>query len=69
MALSQSVLSEFVDAFRVGTGIDLVRDAVRLVMQELIETAATEQVGAARYERSDTRVTERNGSRPRLVAT
>jgi putative transposase len=42
---------------------------VQLVLQELIETEATEQIGAARYERTDTRVTDRNGSRPRLVAT
>ena len=69
MALSQSVLSELLDAFRAGEGVDLVRDAVRLVMQELIEVEATEQIGADRYERSDTRVTERNGSRPRLLAT
>ena len=40
MALSQSVLSELLDAFRSGEGVDLVRDAVRLVMQELIETDA-----------------------------
>ena len=58
MALSESVLSELLDAFRAGEGVDLVRDAVRLVMQELIETEATERVGAARYERSDTRTTE-----------
>ena len=69
MALSQSVLSELLDAFRAGEGVDLVRDAVRLVMQELIEVEAAEQIGAERYERSDTRVTERNGSRPRLLAT
>jgi len=69
MALSQSVLSDLLDAFRTGEGVDLVRDAVRMVMQELIETEATEQIGAARYERINTRVTERNGSRPRLVAT
>ena len=31
MALSQSVLSEVLDAFRAGDGVDLVRDAVRLV--------------------------------------
>ncbi len=31
MALSQSVLSELLDAFRAGEGVDLVRDAVRLV--------------------------------------
>lgn len=69
MALSQSVLSELLDAFRAGEGVDLVRDAVRLVMQELIEVEATERIGADRYERSETRITERNGSRPRLVAT
>jgi transposase-like protein len=57
------------DAFRSGEGVDLVRDAVRLVMQELIEVEATEQIGAARYERCESRVTDRNGSRPRLVAT
>jgi len=69
MALSESVLSELLDAFRTGEGVDLVRDAVRLVMQELIEVEATEQIGAGRYERVESRVTERNGSRPRLVAT
>ena len=47
MALSQSVLSELLDAFRAGEGVDLVRDAVRLVMQELIEVEATEQIGAS----------------------
>ena len=69
MALSQSVVSELLDAFRAGDGVDLIRGAVQLVLQELIETEATEQIGAARYERTETRVTDRNGSRPRLVAT
>jgi putative transposase len=69
MALSQSVLSEMLDAFRAGEGVDLIRDAVQLVLQELIEVEATEQIGAARYERTDARVTERNGSRPRLLTT
>jgi transposase-like protein len=69
MALSESVLSDLLDAFRAGEGVDLIRDAVQLVLQELIEVEATEQIGAARYERVDTRVTERNGSRPRLLTT
>ena len=69
MALSQSVVSELLDAFRAGEGVDLIRDAVQLVLQELIEVEATEQIGAGRYERTDTRVTERNGGRARLVAT
>jgi len=69
MALSQSVASELLEAFRAGEGVDLIRESVRLVMQELVETEASQQVGAGRYERTDTRVTDRNGSRPRLVAT
>jgi transposase-like protein len=69
MALSESALSELLEAFRAGEGVDLIRDAVRLVLQELIELEATEEIGAARYERTDTRVTERNGARPRLLAT
>ena len=69
MALSESVVSELLDAFRAGDGVDLIRDAVQLVLQELIEVEATEQIGAARYERADTRITERNGARPRLLTT
>ncbi len=69
MALSQSALSELLDAFRAGEGVDLIRDSVRMVMQELIEVEASERIGAGRYERTDERVTNRNGTRPRLVAT
>jgi transposase-like protein len=69
MALSQSVVSELLDAFRAGDGVDLIRESVRLVLQELIEVEATEVIGAAPYERSETRTNERNGSRARLVAT
>ena len=69
MALSQSAVSELLEAFRTGEGVDLIRESVRMVMQELIEAEATEQVGAGRYERSESRVNERNGSRARLLAT
>jgi putative transposase len=69
MALSQSALSELLEAFRADDGVDLIRESVRLVMQELIEAEASEVIGAGRYERTETRVTDRNGSRPRLVTT
>jgi transposase-like protein len=69
MALSQSALSELLDAFRAGDGVDLVRESVRMVMQELIEAEAAERIGAGRYERTEERVTDRNGTRPRLVTT
>jgi len=69
MALSESAVSELLEAFRAGDGVDLIRELVRLVLQELIEVEAAEVIGAARYERSDERVTERNGHRPRVLAT
>ena len=69
MALPESALSELLDAFRTGDGVDLIRDAVRLVMQELIETEATAVIGAEPYERTATRTTERNGHRDRLLST
>jgi putative transposase len=40
-----------------------------MVMQELIEAEAAERIGAGRYERSESRTTDRNGARPRLLAT
>ena len=69
MALDDSALRELLAALRTGDGVDLVRDAVRLVMQELIEVEATEVIGAKPYERTESRVNERNGHRPRLLAT
>ena len=69
MALTQSALSELLEAFRAGDGVDLIRDAVRVALQELIEIEATERIGAAPYERTDTRMTERNGHRPRVLTT
>lgn len=69
MALSDSAVSELLDAFRAGDGVDLVRESVRLVLQELIEAEATAVIGAARYERTPDRVTERNGVRPRELMT
>ena len=65
MALDQSVLSELLDAFRTGEGLDLVKEAAALVCQELIEVELTAQIGPDRYERTDTRVTGRIGHRPR----
>ena len=64
MALSQSAVSDLLDAFRAGDGVDLIRDAVQLVLQELIETEAVEVIGAERYERTDGRVTDRNVRAP-----
>lgn len=67
--LAQSALSEILEAFRAGEGVDLIRESVRVALQELIELEATEHVGAAPYERTEDRVAERNGHRPRVLTT
>ena len=69
MALPQSALSELLEAFRTGDGVDLIRESVRVALQELIEIEATERIGAAPYERTPDRVAERNGHRPRMLTT
>ena len=69
MALSQSALSELLEAFRTGDGVDMIRESVRTVLQELVEFEAAGVIGAERYERTEDRVTERNGTRPKLLAT
>ena len=69
MALSQSALNELLDAIRAGDGEDTLRDAMTLVLQELIELEASQAIGARRYERSEERTTHRNGSRSRLLST
>jgi transposase-like protein len=69
MALDQSVLSELLDAFRSGEGLDLIKESVRLVCQELIEAELSAAIGAERYERTPERTNERNGHRARLLST
>lgn len=69
MALPQSALSELLEAIRAGGDADVLRDAMRLVLQELIELEASQAIGAGRYERTDERTTHRNGSRSRLLST
>lgn len=69
MAISQSALSELLEVFRAGEGVDLIREAVQVALQEMIDLEAAEVIGAGRYERTETRRTERNGSRPRTLTT
>ena len=70
MALSESALSELLVALTDrDRGVDLVRELAEWLAQELIELEATGAIGAARYARSDERVTERNGHRRRTLTT
>jgi transposase-like protein len=69
MTLAQSDLAELLEAVRAGGDLDIVRSAVAFMLQALIEAEASEHIGAGRFERSATRVTQRNGGRERLVST
>ena len=51
--------TELLEAFRAGEGVDLIRESVQLVLQDLIEVEAADKIGAGRYERTDTRATQR----------
>jgi Transposase, Mutator family len=69
MALSKAALSELLDALRAGGDLDVIREALALVLQALIDAEAAQHIGADRYERSTSRTTHRNGSRGRLLST
>ncbi len=47
----------------------MLRQLAAWALQQLIEAQASEAIGAGRYERSDERVTERNGHRSRVLST
>ena len=69
MALSKSALSDLLDALRAGGDLDVVREALALVLQALIDAEATQHIGARPYERTEQRTAHRNGTRSRLLST
>jgi hypothetical protein len=68
MALSQSAMSELLEAFRTGDGVDMIRESVRTVLQELVEFEASGAIGAGCYERTEDRVTLRSEPRASTMA-
>ncbi len=62
-------LSEVLEQLQSDESGDLVRQMVTFLYQALIDAEATEVIQADRHERSLTRTTQRNGSRPRLLTT
>src|SRR6266508_1091628 len=54
---------------RAGGDVDVVRESVEMVLQALIDAEATEVIGAALHERTESRTNQRNGSRGRLLST
>jgi len=69
MTLDQSSLSELLDALKAGGDLDFMRRAMEVVLQALIDLEAAREIGAGRYERTESRRTYRNGNRDRLLST
>lgn len=62
MVMSEPAGSEPLEVFRTGDGSDVIRECVRVAVQDLIEAEATVAVGAGRYARTESRVTHGNGA-------
>jgi putative transposase len=69
MALDQSALLELLDALQAADVEDRIRQAATTIYQALIEAELTAVIGAAPYERTEARVAQRNGHRPRILST
>ena len=66
MALSQSALLEVLDALKASDSTDVIRTALQVMLQQLIDAEATAVIGAEPHERTEARTTQRNGSRDRV---
>jgi transposase-like protein len=69
MALDQFALLELLEVLKAADADDVVRRGVESFFQVLIDAEATARIGAEPHQRTDTRVTQRNGYRDRVVTT
>ena len=69
MALDQSALLEVLEALKAADVDERVRQAAATIYQALIEAELTAVIGAGPHERTEARVAQRNGHRPRMLST
>src|SRR5919204_1499261 len=69
VALDQSALLEVLDALKAAEVDDRIRQAAQAIYQALIEAELTAVIGAAPNQRTPDRLAQRNGHRPRVLAT
>lgn len=69
MALSQSALLEVLDALKASDSTDVIRQALQVMLQQLIDAEATAFIGAEPHERTEERTTQRNGTRSKTITT
>ena len=68
-ALDQSALLEVLDARKAADVDDRIPQAAQTIYQALIEAEFTAVIGAAPNQRTPERLAQRNGHRPRVLAT
>lgn len=69
MALDQSALLDVLEALKGADVEDRIRQAATTIYQALIEAELTSVIGAGPHERSDARLAQRNGHRPKTITT
>ena len=69
MTLNQSALLELLKELELTETTERIRLLTQRAFQKLINAEATAVIGAAPYERSIERTTQRNGTRPRTLST
>jgi len=69
MALDQSALIELLEMMRSADENDLMRRLLGTMLQALVDAEATAFIGAEPHERTETRTTQRNGTRDKTVTT
>ena len=69
MTLTDHDLSALLAAVKAGEVTDTIRTSLAWILQELIEAELTAEIGAAPHQRTDGRVAQRNGHRPKLITT
>jgi putative transposase len=69
MALDDSALLEMIEMLRTADGGELMRRLLGGMLQAVVDAEATAHIGAEPHQRSDARVTQRNGTRDKVVTT
>lgn len=69
MARDKSALQDLLEVLRTADGGQFVNRLLTGALQALIALEATAAIGAGPHERTPTRTTQRNGSRPKTLTT
>jgi len=69
MALDQSALLEVLEALKAAEVDDRIRQAAEAIYQALIEAELSSVIGAFPHQRTESRLAQRNGHRPRTLTT